>query len=331
MILAGDIGGTNTRLAFFNNEDGRLKHVTEEVFPSRNYPGLDEIAAGFVQSKGLPVTQAAFGIAGPVQNNRCQATNLPWVVDGAQLAARLGLGHVILMNDLEANAYGIPALEPTSFAVIQEGRPGAVGNGAVISAGTGLGEAGLYWDGRQHRPFATEGGHASFSPCTELEDELLRYLRRQFPHVSWERVVSGPGLLNIYRFLRDTGHGEEPAWLADEMKQKDSSAVISRAALEGRSDLCVQALDMFVSLYGSEAGNLAVKLIATGGVYLGGGIAPKILAKIKTSTFLDAFLDKGRMRELLETIPIRVILDDKTALKGAARRSVLQETASAAS
>lgn len=323
MILAGDIGGTNTRLAFFTTEDGRLKHVAEEVYPSRNYPGLEEIAAGFVQSKGLPVTQAAFGIAGPVQNGRCQATNLPWVVDGDRLAARLGLDHVILMNDLEANAYGIAALEPASFATIQEGRPDITGNAAVISAGTGLGEAGLYWDGRQHRPFATEGGHASFSPCTELEDELLGYLRRQFPHASWERVLSGPGLLNIYKFLRDTGRGAEPAWLAEEMKQKDPSAAISRAGLEGRSELCVQALDMFVGLYGSEAGNLALKMIATGGVYLGGGIAPKILAKINTPAFREAFLDKGRMRELLETIPIRVILDDKTALKGAARRSML--------
>jgi glucokinase len=258
-----------------------------------------------------------------VQNGRCQATNLPWVVDGHHLAARIELNHVILMNDLEANAYGIATLEPSSFAVIQQGSIDVTGNAAVISAGTGLGEAGLYWDGRQQLPFATEGGHSSFSPCTELQDELLGYLRRQFHHVSWERVLSGPGLLNIYKFLRDTGRGAEPPWLAEEMKQKDPSAVISRAGLEGRSELCANALEMFVSLYGSEASNLSLKMIATGGVYLGGGIAPKILPKLNSPAFRDAFLGKGRMKELLATIPIRVILNDKTALRGAARRALL--------
>jgi glucokinase len=324
VILAGDIGGTNTRLAFFSSEGGRLELVAEKTYPSRKYPGLEEIVVEFIQAERLPATQAAFGIAGPVQNGRCQATNLPWVVDSRDLAARLKLDHAVLMNDLEANAYGIATLEPSSFAVIQQGHPEARGNAAVISAGTGLGEAGLYWDGHQHRPFATEGGHASFAPGDELEDELLRHLRREFGHVSWERVLSGPGLLNIYKFLRDSGRGTEPGWLAEEMKQKDPSAVISQAGLEGRSELCASVLEMFVRLYGSEAGNLALKVIATGGVYLGGGIAPKILAKLKTSAFGAAFVGKGRMQGLLETIPIRVILDDKTALRGAARRAVLE-------
>jgi len=198
MILAGDIGGTNTRVAIFSNEGGRLELVVEDVFPSRNYPGLDEIVDEFVKARQLAVTQAAFGVAGPVQNGRCQATNLPWIVDSRQLAARLNLGRVILMNDLEANAYGIATLEPESLALIQQGQPEAKGNAAVISAGTGLGEAGLFWDGQRHWPFATEGGHASFAPSNDLEDELLLYLRPHFGHVSWERVLSGPGLFNIY-------------------------------------------------------------------------------------------------------------------------------------
>jgi glucokinase len=324
MILAGDIGGTNTRLAFFSIENERLKQAAENVYPSRKYPGLEEIVVEFIQANQLPVTQAAFGIAGPVRNGRCQATNLPWVVDARPLAARLNLDHVGLLNDLEANAYGIATLEPDSFATIQPGHPEARGNAVVVSAGTGLGEAGLFWDGRSHRPFATEGGHASFAPANELEDELLRYLRPQFGHVSWERLVSGPGLFHIYKFLRDTGRGAEPAWLTEEMKQKDPSAVISRAALEDRSELCAAALEMFVKLYGSEAGNMALKVIATGGVYLGGGIAPKILPKLKSSAFLDSFAAKGRMHVLLEAIPIRVILDDKTALRGAARSAILE-------
>ncbi len=324
MILAGDIGGTHTRLAFFAVEGGRFEATVEETYPSREYPGLEEIVVEFIKAKQLPMTQAAFGIAGPVQNGRCQATNLPWVVDSRQLAARIGLERVILLNDLEANAYGIATLAPSSFALIQQGHPEAKGNAGVISAGTGLGEAGMYWDGREHRPFATEGGHASFAPSDELQDELLRYLRPQFGQVSWERVVSGPGLLSLYKFLRDTGRGSEPAWLAEEMKQKDPSAVISQAGLEGRSELCASALELFVKLYGAEAGNLALKLIATGGMYLGGGIAPKILPKLDSDEFRGAFAAKGRMQGLLETIPIRVILDDKAGLRGAARCAVLQ-------
>jgi glucokinase len=322
LILVGDIGGTNTRLAFFAEEDGQNLAV-EKVYPSPHYSGLEEIVAEFVATQKLPVTHAAFGVAGPVRDGRVVATNLPWVVDARQLARGLGIERVALLNDLEANAYGLATLSPASFAVLQDGAPHAVGNAAVISAGTGLGEAGLFWDGCEHRPFATEGGHTSFAPCDALGDELLRFLRSEFGHVSWERIVSGPGLVNIYRFLRDTGRGTEPAWLAEEMRAEDPAPVISQMALAGKSELCEKALDLFVEMYGAEAGNLALKVIATGGVYLGGGIAPKILPKLKTPAFREAFLSKGRMRPLLEAIPIRVILDDKIALRGAARRALM--------
>jgi glucokinase len=245
------------------------------------------------------------------------------VVDSGVVARELALKSVGLINDLEANAWGIAMLEATDFAVLNEGASDASGNAAIISAGTGLGEAGLYWDGRQHRPFATEGGHTDFAPRNHLEMELLDYLLKQFRRVSCERVVSGPGLLNIYHFLRDSGRGEEPPWLAERMRQQDPAAVVSAAGLNGESELCVQALDLFVSIYGAEAGNLALKVMATGGVYLGGGIAPKIVRKLKDPVFLNAFTAKGRMKPLLQAMPVRVILNPKTALLGAARFATL--------
>ena len=319
MILAGDIGGTNTRLAFVEERDGHLIPLVETTFPSREHASLEAVLRKFLAANPDPISSAAFGIAGPVRNGRCDATNIPWVVDAALLAKGLGLDQTGLINDLEANAWGLGALEPTDFAVLNTGAPDARGNAAIISAGTGLGQAGLYWDGRLHRPFASEGGHGDFAPRNELEIELLRYLLKQHQRVSTERVVSGPGLLNVYRFLRDTGRGEEPAWLAERMRQQDPSAVISQAALRRESALCEQALDLLVTLYGAEAGNLALKMMATGGVYLGGGIAPKILPKLQDPIFLNAFTAKGRLKPLMQAMPVRVILNDQTALLGAAR------------
>ncbi len=326
MILAGDVGGTNTRLAFVEATGDRLTLIVEEIFPSRDHANLEAVLRKFMSSHRLPVEQACFGVAGPVRRGRCDATNLPWVVDARQLARELGLEAVGLINDLEANAYGIAALEPKDFVVLNAGAPDAEGNAAIIAAGTGLGEAGLYWNGRQHRPFATEGGHATFAPRTPVEMDLLRHLLTEFEHVSYERVVSGPGLLNIYRFLRDTGRAEEPAWLAERMRQQEAPAIIAQAALEGTSALCVQALDLFMSLCGAEAGNLALKAMATGGVFVGGGIAPKIIQQLKDSTFMAAFTAKGRMRPLLEAMPVRIILNEKTALLGAARCATLSAT-----
>jgi glucokinase len=327
MILAGDIGGTNTRLAFVAADGERLAVVQEATFSSREHASLEAVLEQFLSSHHLPVERACFGVAGPVRHGRCDATNLAWVVDSRDLSKQLGLPQVGLINDLEANAYGTASLQAKDFAVLNAGVADAEGNAAIISAGTGLGEAGLYWDGARHRPFATEGGHATFAPRTVLEMELLRYLVVQLQHVSFERVLSGPGLLNIYRFLRDTGRGEEPSWLAEAMRQGDPAAVISEMALAGKVGLCIQALDVFVSIYGAEAGNLALKVMATGGVFVGGGIAPKILSKLREPLFLEAFGAKGRMKPLLLAMPVRIILNDKTALLGAARCAALSGTA----
>jgi glucokinase len=251
--------------------------------------------------------------------------NLAWDVDASVIARELDQPQVGLLNDLEANAHGIFTLEDKDFAVLNAGAAGATGNIAVISAGTGLGEAGMYWDGAQHHPFAGEGGHCDYAPRADLEMDLLRFLQRKFgAHVSWERVLSGPGLANIYAFLRDTGRGTEPDWLAAAIRTGDGPAVIARAALEGKSELCVKALDVFVAAYGDEASNLALKLMAAGGVYLGGGIAPRIMDKLKGPAFMEAFTAKGRLRPLLATIPVRVIMNDDTALLGAARCAALR-------
>jgi glucokinase len=330
MILAGDIGATNTRLALFRSEGtaairAATASVAEETFSSRKSQDLRDLVRTFIARSGEKVTRACFGIAGPVRDRRCVATNLPWVVEADALAADLHLppDEVLLINDLEASAYGISGLGSSDLATISEGAPGAQGNAALISAGTGLGEAGLFWDGSAHRPFACEGGHSSFAPATALHLELHQWLLKKLPHVSWERVLSGPGLVNVFEFLRDTGRGEQPAWLAEEMRQGDPAPVISRHALAGKSPLCEKALDLFVGLYGAEAGNVALKFLATGGVYIGGGIAPRILPKLQAPVFRDAFLAKGRMRPLLESMPLRIILNERAALVGAARRAAM--------
>jgi glucokinase len=322
MILAGDIGGTNTRLALFKIEQERFQTVSSAIFPSREHGSLEEIVATFISSQKWSVDRASFGIAGPIKNGRCEATNLAWIVDSRQLAEELKIEKVLLLNDLEANAYGITELESKDFAVLNQGVPDAVGNAAIISAGTGLGEAGLFWDGKEYRPFACEGGHTDLAPRNELEMDLLRYLLTKFNRVSYERAVSGPGLVNIYNFLRDTGREKESPHVAEQMRKENPPQVISQAALEGTCSLSVRALDLMVSLYGAEAGNLALKMMSTGGVFVGGGIAPKILPKLTGPLFINAFVTKGRMSPLLKAMPVRIILNDKTALLGAARRAV---------
>jgi len=318
MILAGDIGGTNTRLALIDEKSQALRIIYEETFPSREWTSLEAAVGKFLSLHPCDLSKASFGIAGPVKKGRCEATNLPWVVDSKTVAKQLRLRHVGLINDLVANAYGINTLKSKDFVVLNKGARNASGNRAIISAGTGLGEAGLFWDGKTYRPFESEGGHADFAPRNHLEMELLDYAMNHYRRVSYERLVSGPGLLQVYSFLRDTGKGEEPPWLAEQMRQNDPSPVIAENALNGKSPLCRQALELFVSLYGAEAGNLALKVMATGGVYLGGGIAPKIISKMKEPEFMNAFTAKGRMRPLLQDIPVRVIMNPKTALLGAA-------------
>jgi glucokinase len=321
MILAGDIGGTRTRVALFERENGRLVRRAEAHYPSRDHPGLESIVREFRDEHPERPGRAAFGVAGPVRGGCSETTNLPWLVDARRLAELLGLERVGLINDLEANAWGLEELAPDDFALLSPGAPGAAGNRAIISAGTGLGEAGLFWDGRRHHPFATEGGHADFAPRTDLEDGLRRFLVEEHGRVSWERVVSGPGLVAIYRFLHATGRGEETEALREAMRDGDPAAAISEAALLGRSALASDALDLFVTLYGAEAGNLALKMMATGGLFVGGGIAPKILDRLRDGRFIAAFHAKGRMRPLVEAMPVRVVLNDRTALIGAARHA----------
>lgn len=318
MILAGDIGGTKTNVAIFEGGDLRSP-VAEGSFPSQQHPSLESILEKFLALHEVEVDRAAFGIAGPVIEGRVETPNLPWRITEAGLGAKLGTGRVRLLNDLVANAIGIPTLERDQLHTLHRGEPVPTGNMALIAAGTGCGMALLIRDGGREIPVATEGGHIDFAPRSALEIGLLEHLRKRFGRVSYERVISGPGLMSIYSFLRDTNYDEEPDWLAEQIAAGDPGAAISAAALQGRSQLAAKALDLFVSIYGAMAGNLALMVLATGGLYVGGGIAPKILPKLEDGVFLDAFRHKGRFAPLMEKIPIHVILDAKAALYGAAR------------
>jgi glucokinase len=326
VILAGDIGGTKTILALFER-DGLTVPVAEETFPSRAHGSFDEIVRVFVSRHPARISLAGVGVAGPVKNGRSEATNLPWVVDSGRLARDLGIERAFLLNDLEAYAHGIEVLQPEDVYELNAGEPGASGNRAVIAAGTGLGEAGLFWDGASWRPFGSEGGHTDFAPRDELEIELLRFLLKEHERVSWERFVSGLGIVNIYRFFKETGREEEPAWLAEAMRAGDPGAVISEGARSGRSRLCERTLSLFVALYGAEAGDLALKVMASGGVYVGGGIAAKNLEALKAGSFMARFTSKGRMRPILEAMPVRVILNERTGLLGAAHGAALRARA----
>ncbi|HMK72928.1 MAG TPA: glucokinase [Myxococcaceae bacterium] len=322
MILAGDIGGTHARIGLFEVRGGAPALVAERIYPSREFSGLDAVLKKEIEEHHPAISSAAFGIAGPVHDGRVRTPNLPWEVDARSLTAVLGLAHVTLLNDLEALAYGIHLLGPSDVAVLNPGKEGT-GNRAVVAAGTGLGVAGLIWDGQIHRPFATEGGHADFAPRNALESELMLHLAKRFGRVSNERVVCGAGLVNVYEFLRDTGRGDEPAWLRERLAKDDRAKVISEAGLDRSSELCSRALDMFASVYGTVTGDVALYFLATGGMYLGGGIAPKVLARLKEpDLFRASFVDKGRLRSLVEQIPVSVVLDDRVGLKGAARAAM---------
>lgn len=326
MILAGDIGATHSRVAAFNSEGNKLPLVVEKIYNSQEHGGLAEILTEFVRTEGIPVHSACFGVAGPVRHGRSKISNLPWTIDSRELAKQLRLQTVGLINDLEAYAYGMDALESKDFVTLQEGAEDAEGNTAVISAGTGLGQAGLVWDGYRHVPFASEGGHSDFAPHNEIEVELLRYLFKKHGRVSYERVLSGPGVKSIYEFLRDTKRAEEPKGLAEQMRAaKDQPALISQLALEHKAPICEQTLDIFVSIYGGEAGNCALKFMSTGGMFIGGSIAAKILPKMKEEVFLRSFREKGRMQNLLEEMPVKVVLNDDAGLLGAARSALIQK------
>jgi glucokinase len=318
MILAGDIGGTNARLAYFQPQNGHLQMVSEHVFPSREYSELGEIVSKFLSDTGSRPDVACFGIAGPVHNGRVETSNLPWIIEQSRLAKQIHLPSTLLINDLEASAWGIGALGSQDLVPLNQVAP-SFGNQAVIAPGTGLGEAGLFWNGSQHQVFACEGGHVDFAPQGDLQIELLQFLAKRFGHVSYERALSGPGLVNVYEFLRGRGCGDEPAGFAAQLSQGDAAALISHAALNGTNPVAERALDLWISVYGAEAGNLALKTMAIGGIFLGGGISPKILPKLTGPLFMKAFLEKGRLRALLEGIPVQVITNDKAGLLGAAR------------
>jgi glucokinase len=318
MILAGDIGGTNARLAYFQPKNGHLDLISERVFPSREYSELGDIVSKFLHDSSERPEVACFGIAGPVQNGRVETSNLPWIIEQSRLAKQIQLPATLLINDLEASAWGIGELAAQDLVPLNQVAH-AVGNQAVIAPGTGLGEAGLFWNGNQHQVFACEGGHADFGPQGELQIELLRFLATRYEHVSYERILSGPGLVNVYEFLRGKSAAGEPAGFTDQLARGDAAAAISVAALNGSNPLAEQALDLWISVYGAEAGNLALKAMATGGIFLGGGISPKILPKLTGPLFMRAFLAKGRLRPLMESMPVHVITNDKAGLLGAAR------------
>src|SRR3984885_3054626 len=326
MILAGEIGATRTRLAAFETQGNRLQCVVEKAYASQQHDGLSGILADFVKSEGIPVHSACLGVAGPVRAGRSKISNLPWIIDAKEVARQLRLNSVGLLNDLEAYAYGIDGLESKDFIALSEGVEEAEGNRAVISAKTGLGVAGLSWDGFRHHPFACEGGHADFAPRNDLQMELLAYLQKKYGRISCERILSGRGIKNIYDFLRDAHKAEEPEWLRTQMSTApDPPALISQLALQGKAAICDQALSIFVSVFGAATGNCALNFMSTGGIFIGGSIAAKIVPKMKDPVFLESFLDKGRMETILKDMPVKIVVNDNSGMIGAARYTLVQK------
>ncbi len=320
-VLVGDIGGTKTGLAVAEVDGDAVALSAEARYPSGDFGTLAEIVRRYLDETGVVCDMGSFAIAGPVVDGRSKTTNLPWDVDADELAQALGLGRVCLLNDLEAVAWGVAALGDGDLAEIQAGTAGEPrGNACVVAPGTGLGEAGLYWDGAGHRAFATEGGHTDFAPTDQREFALLQHLQGRFGRVSWERVVSGMGIGNIYAFLADFHRAEHPPAVAAALAgDGDLAAAVAEGAVSSGCPVCAEAMDLFALLCGREAGNTALKLMALGGVYIGGGIAPKNLDLLRAGGFLQGFLDKGRMRTLMERMPVQVILNQQAPLLGAAR------------
>lgn len=323
LILAGDLGGTNFRVAVFR-DDAEMSRLHFAKFHSADHSSIEEMVGLFLKDLTLesPLRTACFGVPGPNIAGIVTASNLGWKIEINALPKLIGVPRVEVLNDLESTAYGLSALLQTDLAPLQAGSGSHAGNQCVIAPGTGLGEAGLFWDGTRHTPWACEGGHADFAPTDELQHDLLTFLRREYGSVSFERVVSGMGIANIYRFLRDTGRGVETPVVAREIMEQDAAAVIDRHAADGSCPLCRSTMDLFVRALGAEASNLALKTMSIGGVFLGGGIPPKILPLLRRPLFLESFLNKGRLRSLLETMPINVVLNDETALLGSAKNAL---------
>ena len=320
MFLVGDIGGTKTNIALLElSGNGKFRIVLEKNYSSKNYDSLRTIVKEFIEeNKDIKITSACFGVAGPVKDGLCDATNLPWLVNSKKIAELLKINQnlVSLLNDLEAAAYGIEVLEEKDVYVLNKGIEQPYGNRCLISAGTGLGESIIFWDGKGYKPSASEGGHADFAARNKIEIDLLNYLINKYGRISYERILSGPGLLNVYNFFKDTTYQNTPAWLLERLKNGDPSAAISETAILKKDEACEKTLELFVSVYGAEAGNLALIALATSGVYIGGGIAPKILDKLKEGGFMQAFTHKGRLSVLVSQMPVKVILNDKIPLLG---------------
>ena len=322
MILAADIGATNTRVGIFRQNGERLECVGVQRFTNGTYTGLEALLQDFPPDDG--VTGLAVGVAGPVFKGRANITNLRWDIDAALLQARYQGARISLLNDVEATAYGIAALQKSDLLELNAGTSEPDAPAALIASGTGLGEAVIHWYDSSHLVVASEGGHADFAPADENQVRLLRYLWRRFHPVSWDRVLSGPGLALMYEFFRDSALAEESPVIAERMRAGDPSAVITGAAFASECRICSAALQLFISVYGAEAGNFALRSLARGGVYLGGGIAPKIAAKLSEGRFMEFFCAKDRMTDFLRTVPVYVVMNEDTALLGAARYAALQ-------
>ena len=324
MILAGDIGGTKTNLALYEVVENRLQLKEHEQFASSGFSSLADVITEFQKTTKNPQIDAAcFGIAGPIINGNCRTTNLPWEITTSDLQEQLGTKKVHLLNDLEATAYGMLYLSDDEFLDLNPHANAVDGNRAVIAAGTGLGEAILYHNANEYHPIASEGGHTDFAPLTVQQDKLLKYLRSRFPeHVSYERILSGPGIYTLYEFLSQSGFAPQPEAMINLEEGKDPSAMISECAIKQNDPLCLEVLRLFTEIYGAEAGNIALKSMSLGGVYIGGGIAPKILPMLTDGNFMNAFTAKGRFKEMLGNMPVRVSLNQETALLGAAHFSV---------
>ncbi|NEX19819.1 glucokinase [Thiorhodococcus mannitoliphagus] len=324
-LLVGDIGGTKTALGVADTDGEHVDLSGLRRYPSASFATFDQIVQHYLNETGFSCRFAAFAVAGPVQDRRSETTNLPWALDADALEHSFDFAGVELLNDLEAVAWGIAVLEKQDLAEIHPGDALNQGNACVVAAGTGLGQAGLFWDGFYHHAFATEGGHSDFAPVDDLEFALLTHLKRRYGRVSWERLVSGPGIANIYEFLLLRHGASQPAWIRKAIEEGgDTAAAVAQAAVDGRCSLCAEAMDLFMRFYGREAGNVALKHMALGGVYLGGGIALKNLALLRKGSFLEGFFDKGRMGSLMRRMPVRVILQPHTPLFGAARFTTSQ-------
>ncbi len=317
-VLAGDVGGTKTNLALCLVTLNGIEEKFSNSYPSKDFAGLVDTIEQFLSECDVRPARAAFGVAGPVIHGKADLTNLGWILDSKELMAALQIDRLTLLNDLEATAYGLADLQDNEALVLHRGDPTIGGNMAIIAPGTGLGEAGLYFDGQWYHPFPTEGGHCDFSPRTNFDIGLYNYLKSKYDIVSWEKAVSGPAIVDIYHYLLKENNLKVPGHISERFSNEDNSAVISSLAIEKDDVHCTEAMNHFVRYLARECSNLVLKMKSTGGLFIGGGIPPKILPLLDSTEFMQHYLDGDRMENLLTQVPIRVILDSETAMVGAA-------------